>query len=179
MNQTKFAQLAYIALGSNLGEREAYLTKAIEYLHVHEQIEVLRCSTVYQTKPVGVLDQPQFLNMVIAVRTTLDAHSLFHVMMSTEQALGRKRVTHWGPRTIDLDLLWHGDETHHSEQLTVPHPHMYKRSFVLVPLLEILKVIEPEKAQGIETHLHRLPDREDIESWMTIAWPTASGLSVN
>ena len=171
--------LAYVALGANVGAREQSLRDAINYLATLEGIQVLGCSPVYETKPVGVLEQPQFLNMVIVAKTTLDAHTFFERMVLVEQSLGRTRDVHWGPRTIDLDLLWFGEQMIDSERLTVPHPHMFERSFVLVPLLDLVRQFSPNKESIIAKCLQLQPDKEDVQLWTHIDWQTASGRFAN
>ncbi|MGZ4141481.1 MAG: 2-amino-4-hydroxy-6-hydroxymethyldihydropteridine diphosphokinase [Actinomycetota bacterium] len=130
---------AYIGLGSNLGDRRALLRQAIEALD-WGSVTVVARSGVYQTVPVGGPEgQPDFLNQVIAVDTTLDARALWERCSAVEAALGRGRLheERWGPRTIDIDLLAFGDETIDSPELVVPHPQIAARAFVLVPLAEI------------------------------------------
>src|SRR5690606_21329237 len=128
---------AYIGLGSNMGDRLGYLEAAIKALHAKPDIRVLRCSSVYETAPVGLTEQPHFLNMVIDVATELTPHQLLETMLAAELELGRVRDVRWGPRTIDLDLLVYGDVSLHTDELELPHPRMKERAFVLVPLLEL------------------------------------------
>ncbi len=178
-SQSHGATLAYVALGANIGEREQSLRSAIERLDGCEGIRVVGCSPIYQTQPVGVIDQPLFLNMVVVAETTLDAHPFFEQMMLVEQSLGRTREVHWGPRIIDLDLLWFGEQTIDSAQLTVPHPHMFERAFVLAPLLDVVRQFSPNKQSLIADCLQRQPDKEDVQLWIHIDWQTASGRSAN
>jgi 2-amino-4-hydroxy-6-hydroxymethyldihydropteridine diphosphokinase len=178
-SQSQSATLAYVALGANIGEREQSLLRAIERLHGCEGIRVVACSPVYQTQPVGVLGQPLFLNMVIVAETTLDAQRFFDQMMLVEQSLGRTREVHWGPRIIDLDLLWFGEQTIDSDHLTVPHPYMFERAFVLAPLLDVVRQFSPDKQSHINDCLQRQPDKEDVQLWIHIDWQTASGRSAN
>ena len=175
----KHAEIAFVALGANIGQREQQLHSAIKMLHTFAGVHVLACSEVYETPPFGVLDQPPFLNMVIAVRTTRDAHSFFECMMETEKQLGRTRELHWGPRTIDLDLLWFGDQTINSEHLTVPHPHLYTRAFVLVPLMDLIHQYAPQRAALVDQALRVQSDKGDIKKWTTIEWPTESAHFAN
>ena len=129
---------AFIALGSNIGNRYDYLTKAIERLDNHPKIQLVNYSSVYETDPVGYEDQDLFLNMVIEVMTTsFKSHELLDYCLKVELELGRKREIVWGPRTIDLDILLYNQENIESEKLIVPHPRMLERNFVMIPLSEI------------------------------------------
>jgi 2-amino-4-hydroxy-6-hydroxymethyldihydropteridine diphosphokinase len=128
----------YLGLGSNVGDRRANLQAAVDALPAHG-VEVLASSSVYDTDPVGlVLDQPEFLNACVRVRTGLEPEALLDACKAVEQELGRVAggVRH-GPRPIDVDLLLLGDETSRSERLTLPHEQVTGRRFVLVPLLEL------------------------------------------
>jgi len=128
---------AYLALGSNIGDREGHLDKAIEMLSKTEGIKVTRVSTFLNTEPVGYTDQPDFLNAVVEIQTYLDPYALLEKCSGIEQALKRKRIIHWGPRTIDVDILLFGNLILDEEKLTIPHPRMLERKFVLKPLCEI------------------------------------------
>jgi 3-oxoacyl-[acyl-carrier protein] reductase len=128
----------YIALGSNLGDRAGYLERALTALRQCEGIEVTRVSPLYETRPVGgPAGQGPYLNAVAEVRTERGAHDLLDVLLAVEQRLGRVRHEHYGPRTIDLDLLLYGDFIHADERLIVPHPRMHERLFVLQPLAQL------------------------------------------
>ena len=129
---------AYIALGSNLGERADYLARALTALRQHEGVEVMRVSPVYETRPVGgPAGQGDYLNAVAEVRTERSAHDLLDALLAIEQRLGRVRRERDGPRTIDLDLLLYGDLVHADERLNAPHPRLHERLFVLQPLAQI------------------------------------------
>jgi 2-amino-4-hydroxy-6-hydroxymethyldihydropteridine diphosphokinase len=133
--------VAHLGLGSNLGDRRAMLQSAVEALAERGVVAVASSST-YETDPVGdVLDQPAFLNACLAVETTLDADALLAAVKDVERALGRvtegPRYVHHGPRPIDVDVLLYAGEAHTSERLTVPHPGLLERRFVLIPLLEL------------------------------------------
>ncbi len=127
---------AYIALGSNLGDREANIRQALQLLQ-EEGLKLVRVSSLITTEPYGVLDQPRFLNGVCEVETELEAVELLRLLLAVEQRLGRVRVRHWGERNIDLDLLLFDDQVLRTEELTLPHPDMQNRDFVLVPLAEL------------------------------------------
>jgi 2-amino-4-hydroxy-6-hydroxymethyldihydropteridine diphosphokinase len=121
--------LAYVGLGSNLGDREATILRAAEL------IGALRLSPLYDTEPWGYVDQPRFLNAAAEVETPLSPRSFLDQLLDVERRLGRERVgPRWGPRTIDLDLLLWGDERISELGLEVPHPHLHERRFVLEPL---------------------------------------------
>lgn len=128
--------VAFLALGSNLGDRLAVLQRAVDLLAGIEGIEVLRSSRVYETEPVGP-PQPRYLNAVLEVRTRLAPGELLAACLGVEDALGRVRAERWGPRTVDVDVLTYGEEEIDGPDLTVPHPRMHERGFVLVPLLEL------------------------------------------
>src|SRR5262245_44689322 len=130
--------VAYIALGSNLGDRAAYLHQAVEALRRQPGIAVTRLSSFHETAPVGgPPGQGPFLNAAAELRTDLSPGELLRVLLDTERTLGRVRGEHHGPRTIDLDLLFHGDQVLQEPGLTIPHPRLPERLFVLGPLAEI------------------------------------------
>jgi 2-amino-4-hydroxy-6-hydroxymethyldihydropteridine diphosphokinase len=145
---------AYLALGSNLGDRAAHLQQAIDQLARRDDIEVVAVSGVYATDPVGGPEQGEYLNAVVAVDTTLAPHPLLHVAQAIEQAASRERSVRWGPRTLDVDLLLHDDSTIDDAELTVPHPRMWERDFVLVPLRDVAPERVPHLAddgRGVRT----------------------------
>ena len=127
---------AYIALGSNLGDKEKNLRRALLLL-TQQGVEVVRVSSFISTEPYGVTDQPQFLNAVACVRTSLAPLALLDVLLATELAMGRVRLRRWGERNIDLDLLLYEDVVLDTPRLRLPHPDMQNRDFVLLPLAEI------------------------------------------
>jgi 2-amino-4-hydroxy-6-hydroxymethyldihydropteridine diphosphokinase len=129
---------AYVALGSNLGDREQILRDALDAMRRLPGVSVTRVSSFLENPAVGgPPDSPPFLNAVAEVQTSLAARQLLHRLLQIEQSLGRVRRERWEPRVIDLDLILYGDETIHEDRLTVPHPLMHQRRFVLVPLAEI------------------------------------------
>ena len=128
---------AFISIGSNIGDRQHHLTEAVRVLHSHAEVMVLSVSSIYETAAVGYTDQADFLNMVINVETMLDAQALLAVCQEIEDDLGRVRDIRWGPRTVDLDILLYNNDNIKTESLTVPHPRMHERAFVLIPILEI------------------------------------------
>lgn len=127
----------YLGLGSNLGDRAAALQGALDGLAGVPGVEVVAVSPVYETDPVGGPVQAPYLNAVVAVETALDAHRVLALATGLEQAAGRVRRERWGPRTLDVDVLLVGDERVASPELTVPHPRLGERSFVLVPLADL------------------------------------------
>lgn len=141
---------AYLALGSNLGDREDNLNKALQMLSHSEGITVTNVSTFLNTAPVGYTDQPDFLNAVVEIETILEPYALLAVCNEIEQTLKRKRIIHWGPRTIDVDILLFGDLVLEDEKLTIPHPRMLEREFVMKPLCEIApEAVHPVQEQTI------------------------------
>lgn len=129
---------AFVGLGSNLGPREKNITAALGALETTRDIEVVRVSSLYETDAVGgPPGQGRFLNAVAELSTTLSADRLLSVCQRIEDSLGRKRELRWGPRTIDLDILLFDEEIHSTAELTIPHPMMHERRFVLEPLVEI------------------------------------------
>lgn len=171
---------AYIALGANLGDREGILVEALHQLEDSEGVQVVRCSGVYETEPVGYLDQPQFLNMAALLRTTLTPEALLNVMLEIENRLGRTRDVRFGPRTVDLDLLWVEGRSLDVPELTLPHPRMFERAFVLVPLNDIVPQNEHSGLRGLITKaLEDIDGKEGIRLWTTSVWDGGSGHSVS
>lgn len=127
---------AYVALGSNIGDKEGNLRRALELLKEHG-VEVMKTSTFICTEPYGVTDQPQFLNGVCEVRTSLAPLELLYTLLDIEREMGRVRLRHWGERNIDLDLLLYENVIMDTPELKLPHPDMQNRDFVLLPLAEI------------------------------------------
>ena len=157
---------AFIALGSNIGSRFDHLKKAVEKIDQLPETEVVNTSSVYETDPVGYEDQEQFLNMAIQISTGLNPFKLLDACLDIELKLGRKREIHWGPRTIDLDILLYSHENIETEKLIVPHPRMHERAFVLVPLLEIDSSIRlPKMERPLISILEDIPDREGVRIW--------------
>ena len=150
MQSKVFFHTAYIALGSNLGDKEANLRRALELL-IERGVEIVKTSTFISTEPYGVTDQPQFLNGVCEVRTSLEPLELLHTLLDIEQEMGRVRLRHWGERNIDLDLLLYEDVVLDTPELKLPHPDMQNRDFVLLPLAEIApELVHPILQKSIE-----------------------------
>lgn len=129
---------AAVALGTNLGARAENLVAAIHALAALPSTTVLKMSGVYETKPVGYADQPDFLNMVVLLETALSPRALLGGCLGIEAALGRRRTFRNAPRVIDLDLVWMEGETSNDPELILPHPRMQERAFVIAPLREVL-----------------------------------------
>jgi 2-amino-4-hydroxy-6-hydroxymethyldihydropteridine diphosphokinase len=133
---------AYVGLGANLGRREETIRRALELLEQAPGVDVVEVSELRETEPVGVVDQPFFLNGAAALETSLPARELLDLLLEIERTLGRVRAERWGPRLIDLDLLLYGAETIDEPGLRVPHPRLHERRFALEPLAEL----DPEVA---------------------------------
>jgi 2-amino-4-hydroxy-6-hydroxymethyldihydropteridine diphosphokinase len=129
---------AYVGLGANLGDREAAIRRALVLLGERPGVKIVLVSTLRETEPVGLLDQPRFLNGVAMIETTLDPQDLLAALLDVELGLGRNRNgVRFGPRTIDLDVLLYGDRVVDEPGLTVPHPRLHERAFALEPLAEL------------------------------------------
>jgi 2-amino-4-hydroxy-6-hydroxymethyldihydropteridine diphosphokinase len=150
---------AYIALGSNLGDREQNIAAAIDALRNTPDLEFLRVSTLIENPAVGgPLDSPAFLNGVAEIRTTLDAQSILACLLQIEHQMGRIRRHRWEPRLIDLDIILYGDQIIRTETLTIPHPMMHERRFVLEPFAQIAaNAVHPVFAKTIGEMLQALP----------------------
>ena len=132
----------FLGLGSNLGEREAYLDDAIARLNRNQNINVLNRSSMMETEPLGEVSQPLFLNMVVEIETKYDPLKLLDVCLAIELANGRVRGQRWGPRTLDIDILFYGSEIINKPSLQIPHPEVARRYFVLAPMAEIAPKFE-------------------------------------
>ena len=129
--------MAYIGLGANVGPREVTLLRAVDLLAEADDVEMLAVSQLRETDPVGIVDQPRFLNGAAQIETSLSPRALLELLLRIEQSLGRVREERWGPRTVDLDLLAYGDLTVDEPGLRVPHPRLHERRFALEPLAEL------------------------------------------
>ena len=128
---------AFIGLGSNLDDPPAQIRRALQALAAMPETRLVRWSSLYRNPPAGYLDQPEFVNAVAEIETRLAPHDLLEQLLAIERAHGRVRDVPNGPRTLDLDILLYGEQTVHEPELTIPHPRMLERAFVLVPLAEI------------------------------------------
>lgn len=130
--------ICYLGIGSNLGDRRKNIRKALIYLKKTKGIKVVKISSIYETKPVGGPPQNKFLNAAIKIKTTLEPLKLLKTLKRIEKELGRKKTLRFGPRIIDLDILLYADKVIDRKDLKIPHPKMFKRKFVLMPLIELI-----------------------------------------
>ena len=140
----------YLSLGSNIGNRQEYIESAIELVGKREGIKILKKSGLYETSPVGYVEQNLFLNAVIKIETDFSAREILKIINKIENELDRKREIRWGPRTIDIDILIFSDKKINETDLIIPHKEMLNRLFVLVPLIEIYDGEYFEKEKIIE-----------------------------
>lgn len=157
-------QLCYLSLGSNMGDRRANLRMAIERLGAVHGLAITRVSRTYRTAPVGVTDQPEFLNLVLEARATLAPGALLQASQTVERELGRTRGERWGPRIIDIDLLLYDDVAIATPELTLPHPRMWERAFVLVPLAEIASGIAAPDGRAVAELAATLAQEQTINA---------------
>jgi 2-amino-4-hydroxy-6-hydroxymethyldihydropteridine diphosphokinase len=155
---------AYVGLGSNLGEREAQIRLALDDLARLPATRLTRASSLYDSEPVGEVDQPNFLNAVAELESQLTARQMLWNLLLIERRLGRVRTQHWGPRSIDLDLLLYGDLVVDEPDLQVPHPELTRRSFVLVPLIELDPLLtHPVTGETLLNHLAWIKARPPVK----------------
>lgn len=150
---------AYIALGSNMGERESFLTGALEAMRKHPLIELRKVSKLLVTKPYGGVEQDDFLNGAAEIETLMNPEQLLEALHEMENAAGRERRIHWGPRTLDLDILFYDKVVMESDNLVIPHPDLENRRFVLEPLAEIAPAFRhPVTGKSMRALLQELED---------------------
>ncbi len=166
------ASIAYIGLGSNVGDRLGYLRQALDRLHENDGVDVTAVSHVYETEPVGgPVDQGWFFNAVAQVSTTHQPMPLLATMHEVEATLDRVRTVKDGPRTIDLDLLLFGSEIRQDESLTLPHPRFAERAFVLVPMCDIAPDVRcPASSRSVRTLLGALPRVDGLQRTTDSDW---------
>ena len=154
--------IVYISIGANLGDRKASCLSSIEILK-KKGIVIRKISSLYETEPWGVENQPKFLNMAIEIETGLTPENLLVLLKNIEKEIGREQTHKWGPRTIDLDILLYNDLIMYGENLKIPHPYMHERDFVLRPLLEIAPdikhpVLQVTVRELLQTLYKKAPD---------------------
>lgn len=158
----------FLSIGTNIGNREENLKQAVRLLQ--RQFEMITISSIYETAPVGYVDQPSFLNIAVHVNTLLSPFDTLLACQAIENELGRVRDIRWGPRIIDLDILLYNQENVEADNLIVPHPRMYERAFVLVPLVEITSNYFSEQLEQARQKLAALDrEKEGITLWKTLA----------
>lgn len=159
---------AFIGIGANLGDRWGTIQQAIERLRQTPEISLVESSPVFESDPVGVLDQPLFLNLVVGLETTLEPEALLRRLLVIERELGRLRTVRWGPRLIDLDLLLYAGATRSSPELELPHPRMFERAFVVEPLRELMATpcFHREIWAGLRERLATLPPGPGLRPWL-------------
>lgn len=158
--------VVYIALGTNLEPRKEHLEKALQLFRTMPALQVKQISSLYESKPVGYLDQPDFLNLVFEAETDLSPVSLLDACQGVENELGRIRTIRFGPRTLDADIVLFGDAVIAEERLTVPHPRMQERTFVLLPLQELAPdLVVPKLEKTVAELAAALPSEELAGIW--------------
>jgi 2-amino-4-hydroxy-6-hydroxymethyldihydropteridine diphosphokinase len=160
---------AFIGLGSNVGDRLQFLRHAVKHLDDTFGVEVTDVSSVYETEPIGPADQAWFLNAVAAVDTTLSPVTFLHHTQAIERALGRESTYHWGPRTVDLDILLYGDIQVRTATLVIPHAELCNRAFVMIPLLELHPDIVLPDGTVVSACLRRLTPPQQVKLFATPA----------
>lgn len=158
--------IAYLSIGSNMGDRLETFHKALQLLDSQDKITIENMSSIYETDPVGYTNQACFLNAVIKISTILKPEELLQICLFIENELGRKREIRWGPRTLDLDILLYNQENIETESLIVPHPRMLERAFVIIPLMELDPSIKlPNVNAALDDILNQVPDKEGVRLW--------------
>lgn len=159
----------FAGLGSNLLNPLQQIRTALEVLQQHPAITAFKHSQLYHSKPLGPIKQPDFINAVASFETILTAHECLNLLLQIENQQGRKRDLRWGPRTLDLDLLLYGDNFIHTPNLIVPHPEMYKRNFVLYPLVELEPDLILPDGKRLQDLLNTCPP-DGLQALQTL-WP--------
>lgn len=160
---------AFIGLGSNVGDRLQFLRRAVQHLSETSGVQVRDVSSVYETEPVGPAAQAWFLNAVAAVDTSMSPVTLLHQTQAIERALGRETPYHWGPRTIDLDILLHGSTQVRTATLTIPHAELCHRAFVMIPLLELEPGLVLPDGTQVSVCLHALTPPQQVRLFAAAA----------
>jgi len=154
----------YLSLGSNLGERLAYLKQGIDLISQLPIVEIQKISCVYESEPVGYFDQPQFLNLAACILTSADPYELLRMLKGMERKVGRIHRERWHERELDIDIIFCGDKIIDSDELVIPHPQMHLRRFVLLPLNEIATdFVHPSQKKTVKQLLAECPDDSRVE----------------
>ncbi|SDB44040.1 2-amino-4-hydroxy-6-hydroxymethyldihydropteridinediphosphokinase [Pseudidiomarina indica] len=153
----------YIALGANLADPLSTLKQAVQTLQQHPELHHFKVSSFYRSKPMGPQDQPDYVNAVAEFHTALAPLTLLDELQAIEQQYGRQRLRHWGPRTLDLDLLLYDHQQIQEPRLTVPHPGIAERDFVVVPLAELAPQLQLPDGRSISTLLTTMIDHDLIK----------------
>jgi len=159
---------AYLGLGSNLGDRVGYLRAALRALADMTGVELVRWSRVVESEPWGITDQPRFLNMAAEIATEIEPHDLAGHLRELETCVGRRRRQKWGPREIDIDILIYDDLCIETDALTIPHPRMMERAFVLVPLAEIAPNLILPDGRTAAAHAAERAEEVDLHGEISI-----------
>lgn len=164
-----------LGLGSNMGEREQNLQQALQLLEADGKVKIAKLSSIYETAPFGVTEQADFLNMVVRVETSLAPSELLAKCLEVEQVMGRIRTRRWGPRVIDIDLLIYDDVKMTSETLTLPHPGMINRAFVLIPLRDVAPSLPLKNGQVVEAWASGLSANsvQEVQHWKNVDWDSS------
>lgn len=153
----------YVSLGSNLGDMLQHLRKAIKKIEEVNKISIKKVSSVYESEPVGYKNQRWFLNLVLEIQTSFDPFPLLEHLLAIEDKMGREREEKWGPRNIDIDLLLYDNRIVKSDRLTIPHPRMQERRFVLISLTQIApKLLHPLLKKSVEELLESCEDKSIV-----------------
>jgi 2-amino-4-hydroxy-6-hydroxymethyldihydropteridine diphosphokinase len=162
---------AFFGIGSNIGDRLANLRQAIARLH--DEMTVTTISPVYQTEPWGEKAQPAFLNICVAAETSIDPHDLLHLIKQIEREIGRTPGRHWGPRLIDIDILFYDALIVNDDELSIPHPFLPQRAFVLAPLADIIpNFVHPVNGQTVQ-EMYLAVDNHTVEQIGELAFPVS------
>lgn len=161
---------AAVGLGSNVGDRFAYLEGASHQLKETTGVQVIAQSAMYETAPVGHLEQAHFLNQAILLTTSLSPRALLQVLQDIEKMAGRTREIHWGPRTLDMDLLFYGDLIVADHDLQIPHPFLHQRAFVLIPLMDVAPDwVHPGLGKTILQLANEVDGKEGVHPWIQVS----------
>ncbi|RXJ01083.1 2-amino-4-hydroxy-6-hydroxymethyldihydropteridine diphosphokinase [Anaerobacillus alkaliphilus] len=156
----------YLSLGSNIGDRYKFLQYGVKSLKDHVNVSIKSCSSIYETSPIGFIDQADFLNMVIEIETSFTPLELLRITQEIQQKAGREFNVRWGPRTLDLDILLYNQENIEMDELNIPHPRMFDRGFVIIPLKEIAPSLYFQSmGKTIEQVYQELLDKEGVRLW--------------